>query len=249
MDKEPFLDINLLNIKDAEISQLNKFKKQNLNISEIMDSASLLKYNSLFKNFIENQFKNPTDDFIKLFLQPVYKGAKTQSVIEKFRPIVEKALTDYINELLTDKIQAALNTTVTSSNVSAPNIQTNEHWDILSEIKDVLKNTIDVNKISLKHTGSYTAVLYEKNVRKWICRISLSGTQKLLILPDINKNEIRMPISDISDLKNFSEQIIEVVQRYLHPVLLKEVLYTRWGNYEMPEPYKILLEKGPRKNL
>ena len=37
MDKEPFLDINLLNIKDAEISQLNKFKKQNLNISEIMD--------------------------------------------------------------------------------------------------------------------------------------------------------------------------------------------------------------------
>ena len=74
MDKEPFLDINLLNIKDAEISQLNKFKKQNLNISEIMDSASLLKYNSLFKNFIENQFKNPTDDFIKLFLQPVYKG-------------------------------------------------------------------------------------------------------------------------------------------------------------------------------
>ena len=66
---------------------------------------------------------------------------------------------------------------------------------------------------------------------------------------DINKNEIRMPISDISDLKNFSEQIIEVVQRYLHPVLLKEVLYTRWGNYEMPEPYKILLEKGPRKNL
>ena len=221
MDKEPFLDINLLNIKDAEISQLNKFKKQNLNISEIMDSASLLKYNSLFKNFIENQFKNPTDDFIKLFLQPVYKGAKTQSVIEKFRPIVEKALTDYINELLTDKIQAALNTTVTSSNVSAPNIQTNEHWDILSEIKDVLKNTIDVNKISLKHTGSYTAVLYEKNVRKWICRISLSGTQKLLILPDINKNEIRMPISDISDLKNFSEQIIEVVQRYLHPVFTR----------------------------
>ena len=88
--------------------RLNKFKKQNLNISEIMDSASLLKYNSLFKNFIENQFKNPTDDFIKLFLQPVYKGAKTQSVIEKFRPIVEKALTDYINELLTDKIQQLL---------------------------------------------------------------------------------------------------------------------------------------------
>lgn len=118
-----------------------------------------------------------------------------------------------------------------------------------SEIKDVLKNTIDVNKISLKHTGSYTAVLYEKNVRKWICRISLSGTQKLLILPDINKNEIRMPISDISDLKNFSEQIIELIRDIYIQFCSKKVLYTRWGNYEMPEPYKILLEKGPRKNL
>jgi len=57
MDKDPFLSINLLNLKDNEITQLSKFKKRNLNISEIMDSASLLKYNSLFKNYIKNQFE------------------------------------------------------------------------------------------------------------------------------------------------------------------------------------------------
>lgn len=249
MDKEPFLSINLLDIKDNEIAQLSKFKRQNLNISEIMDSASLLKYNSLFKSYIKSQFESPTDDFVKLFLQPVYKGAKTQSVIEKFRPIVEKALNDYINELLTDKIQTALNTTVVSSTAVVSDIQTDEHWDILSEIKNILKATIDVNKISLKHTGSYTAVLYERNVRKWICRLSLSGAQKLLILPDINKNEIRIPISDITDLNNFSGQITEVVQRYSNPVPSKEILYTLWGNYEMPEVYKIFLGKGPRKDL
>lgn len=249
MDKDPFLSINLLNLKDNEITQLSKFKKRNLNISEIMDSASLLKYNSLFKNYIKNQFESPTDDFVKLLLQPVYKGAKTQSVIEKFRPIVEKALNDYINELLTDKIQVALNTTVISPTAVVSDIQTEEHWDILSEIKNILKNTVDVSKISLKHTGSYTAVLYERNVRKWICRLSLSGAQKVLILPDRNKNEIRIPISDIIDLRNFSEQIVEVVQRYSDPVSPKEVLYTLWGNYEMPESYEIFLEKGPRKDL
>ena len=36
----------------------------------------------------------------------------------------------------------------------------------------------------------------EKNVRKWICRISLSGTQKLLILPDINKNEMEISLEN-----------------------------------------------------
>lgn len=248
MDKEAFYNINLLNIKDSDIDQLGKFKKQNLNISEIMDSASLLKYNSLFKEYIKNQFEKPTDDFVKLLLQPVYKGAKTQAVVEKFRPIVEKALNDYINEILTDKIQAALNTTVASSATTVSDIQTDAHWEILSEIKNIFKNVIDPNKISLKHTGSYTAVLYERNVRKWICRLSLSGTQKLLILPDANKNEVRIPISGINDLNNFSGQMIEVVQRYSNPSP-KEVLYTLWGKYEMPDPYKIFLGKGPRKDL
>ena len=42
MDKEPFLDINLLNIKDAEISQLNKFKKQNLNISDTFELVTVV---------------------------------------------------------------------------------------------------------------------------------------------------------------------------------------------------------------
>ena len=150
---------------------------------------------------------------------------------------------------MTDKIQVALNTTVINPTAVVSDIQTEEHWDILSEIKNILKNTIDVSKISLKHTGSYTAVLYERNVRKWICRLSLSGAQKVLILPDRNKNEIRIPISDIIDLRNFSEQIVEVVQRYSDPVSPKEVLYTLWGNYEMPESYEIFLEKGPRKDL
>ena len=86
MDREPFLEINLLNLKDTQVSQLSKFKRDSLNINEILDSASLLKYNTLFKNYINLQYQNPTDDFVKLFLQPVYKGAKTQTVIEKFLP-------------------------------------------------------------------------------------------------------------------------------------------------------------------
>ena len=105
MDKEPFLDINLLNIKEYQIQQLSKFQRSSLNVSEIMDSASLLKYNSLFKATIEKEFQNPTDEMVKLFLQPIYKGAKTQSVIEKFRPILKKAFNDYLTENLNEKLR------------------------------------------------------------------------------------------------------------------------------------------------
>lgn len=222
MDKDPFLYINLLDIKDNEINQLSKFQKQNLSVDEILDIASLLKYNSVFKNYIDKQFKNPTDEFVKLFLQPVYKGVKTQSVIEKFRPIVAKALNDYINELITNKFQSALDTP-SSTPETIDNIETGEHWNFLSEVKNVLKDTLDVSKLGLKHTTSYTAVLYEQNVRKWICRLTL-GTQKSLIIPDENKNEVRIPIGDISEISNYSNELIEIANRYINPPIVSQLV-------------------------
>ena len=260
MDKDPFLAVNLLNIKDAQIAQLSKFQKDTFNISDILDSASLLKYVNIFKDYIDQQFQEPADEFIKLLLQPVYKGVKTQNVIERFRPVVAKAMTEYLTEALNEKLQAALETTATTSTNDINALKTNEHWEILNIVKEILQNVIDVRKISLKYTSAYIAVLYEKNTRKWICRITLSSAQQNLIIPDGNKNEVRFAINDISDLYNYSEQIIESARRYLFvevpvekPVEKqeeqKEVLKTRWGNYEMPEHYQVCFTRGPRTDL
>ena len=256
MDKDPFLTVNLLNLKDAQIAQLSKFQKSNFSISDILDSASLLKYVNIFKDYIDRQFQEPADEFIKLLLQPVYKGVKTQNVIERFRPVVTKAMTEYLTETLNEKLQAALETTATTSANDINALKTNEHWEILNIVKEILQNVIDVRKISLKYTSAYIAVLYEKNTRKWICRITLSSAQQNLIIPDENKNELRFSINDISDLYNYSEQIIESARRYLFvevPVEKqeeqKEVLKTRWGNYEMPEHYQVCFTRGPRTDL
>lgn len=251
MDKEPFLEINLLNLKDSQIAQLAKFKKEELNIADILDSASLLKYNNLFKNYIEQQFQNPTDEMVKLFLQPIYKGAKTQTVIEKFRPILKKALHDYLNEMVNEKLQSAINSTSTSGILEPGSLTTEDEWSAFSLIKNLLKDTLDINKITYKCTESYTAILYDNNSRKWICRLILKSSQKMLILPDENKKEVRYPIPCVDEISTYTDQLIEVCNRYLHPApsVPKELLHTRWGTYEMPSPYSVDLTRGPRENL
>ena len=249
MDKDPFLEVNLLALKENQIMQLEKFKRDNMNVHDILNSASLLKYNTLFRNYIEQQYENPSDEFVKLFLQQVYKGTKTQSVIEKFRPILKKALNDHLNELLNEKLQFALANSTSNKDSTAPT--STEEWNAFTIIKNILKNTIDINKISSKYTESYTAILYENNSRKWICRLILTSTQKLLILPDENKKEIRYPLSGIDDIQNFSESIINVATRYIQSTASpkKALLYTKWGVYEMPSPYKINFTRGPRTDL
>lgn len=251
MDKEPFLEINLLNLKDSQISQLTKFKKESLDIADILNSASLLKYNNLFKNYIDQQFQNPTDEMVKLFLQPIYKGAKTQAVIERFRPILKKAFHDYMNENLNEKLQSAINSTNTIASLEPAPLTTEDEWGAYSLIKNLLKETLDTNKITYKCTESYTAILYDNNSRKWICRLMLKNTQKTLILPDENKKEKRYPISNIDEISNYANQLIGVCNRYLHPVCntSKELLHTKWGTYEMPSPYSVNLSRGPRNDL
>ena len=249
MDKDPFLEINLLALKENQITQLEKFKRENMNVHDILDSASLLKYNTLFRNYIEQQYQNPSDEFVKLFLQPVYKGTKTQSVIEKFRPILKKALDDHLNELLNEKIQFALTNSAPKKDSNTPT--STDEWNAFSMIKNILKDTIDINKVSSKYTESYIAILYENNSRKWICRLILASSQKTLILPDENKREIRYPLSSIDDLQMYSESIICAAIRYLPSAnpSKKDVLHTKWGIYEMPSPYRINFTRGPRTDL
>ena len=173
MDKNPFMEINLLNLNDSSINQIMKFQKNALDISDILDTASIMKYSMLFQKNIEQQLIQPSDDFVKFFLQPIYKEQKKQNIIEKSRPNLKKALNDYINETVNNKIKLALGSNGFSSPTAT--LTTDSEWEALSIIKEILKNTIDVNKITYKHTESYTAILIQNNTRKWICRFFFSS--------------------------------------------------------------------------
>ncbi len=250
MDKDPFMEFDLLNIADAQLEQIEKFHKKHLNVDDILNTASILKYSTLFKKYIDQQVNNPSSDFVKLFLQPFYKGAKTQSVIEKFKPILKNSLKEYINETVNSKIKFALDST--SAAPDEERIATDSEWEALSLIKDILKDTLDVKDICHKQTGSYLAILYKNNTRKWICRINLYSSQKTVILPDENKKEQKYPINAITDIRDYSSNIIAAAKRYLEPAQPDkntECLYTKWGTYVMPDPYKISLHRGPRNDL
>ena len=250
MDKEPFMEFDLLNLKDGQIEQIEKFHKNFLDVEDILNTASILKYNTLFKKYIEQQLNNPSGDFVKLFLQPFYKGTKTQAVIEKFKPILKNSLKEYINETVNNKIRFALDST--SAVPDEERIATDHEWEALTLIKDILKDTLNTEDINHKQTGSYLAILYKNNTRKWICRINLYSSQKTLILPDENKKEQKHPIDKINDIRDFATDIIVVTKRYLEPAPTEknpDCLYTKWGVYEMPEPYKISLQRGPRHDL
>lgn len=208
MDSDPFLSINILDIRENQVRELKKFCKSEFDIDSIFSTASELKYVHEFKNQFAEQVENPSDELTRLFLQGCYTGQKTQAVIEKFRPLLKKALNDYISETMNDKIKNALGgsggsvsvsekptaepvSTEKDADVSDSNeskiVTTEEELEAYFIIKNLLKDVVDLQDITYKDTESYINILYKKNTRKWICRLKLTDTVKTLIVPDEEK--------------------------------------------------------------
>ncbi len=233
MDDAPFLSVNILDIRDNQVAELKKFCKSEFDVDSIFSTASELKYVHEFKNAFMGQLDNPSDDFVKLFLQGCYTGQKTQNVIEKFRPLLKKALNDFISETMNDKIKTALGGSSGSLSAveqkkieelpeeaieekSPPNVvTTEEELEAYFIIKNMLCNVVPIKDITYKDTESYINILYKGNTRKWICRLRLTDKQKTLIIPDENKKETKYTMEDIYDIAQHKDELLAVLTRYI----------------------------------
>ena len=108
MDLVPFLEIDLLNLKDSSLNELKKFCKGNFDKEKIFSTAEELKYSSLIKKVLSQQLESPSEDFVRFIISDIYDGQKNQRVIEKFTPIVKKSFSGMINEIVNQKISSAL---------------------------------------------------------------------------------------------------------------------------------------------
>ena len=227
MDEKPFLEINVLDIKESQVSELKKFHKSSFSLSAILDAASELKYSNEFKTSLANELQNPSDDFVRLFLSSCYSGRLTTPVIEKFRPVLKKALNNYISELMSDKIKSALDNEDQKAGPVEPEanyekeitdepriVTTPEELEAYFVIKNLLKEDAPLSDIVYKDNERYMSILYKGSARNWICRLYF-GSKKTIALPDENKKEIRFTIESVYDIENYRVQLSAALKRYI----------------------------------
>lgn len=228
MDGSPFFEFNLFDIKETHVVELKKFCKSTFNLEQIVDAASDLKFSNAFKGIFSEQLVSPSDEFVRFFLTDIYPGMKTQNVLDRFRAVLKKSLNNYISELMNDKLKAALDsnseTAAADSVVAQPEVETaplnkvettEEELGAFYIIRNLLNDATPAENLTCKDTVSYFNVLYKGNTRKWICRLVFSPSQKILIIPDVDKNEMKYPLEDIYAIAKYKENLLEVLNRYL----------------------------------
>ena len=230
MDAKPFLEINILNLKDNQIKELKKFHKANFNVNKIVEDASVLKYSNEFETIFAKQLENPCDEFVKFFLSIAYDKQKTKKTIDNFRPILKKSLNNYINELMNKKIKSALESESSESSQTSKNIDveikeknknskiitTDEELEAYVIVKTLLSDIVNINDITYKDTERYFAITYKNKSNCWILRLYLNNPKnKYVCLNVLESDKSRLNINSIYDIKNVKKQLDEIVSRFI----------------------------------
>jgi hypothetical protein len=231
MDEKPFLELDLLNIDEYNIPEIQKLSKSNFNLDSVINTAEELKYINLIKKFIYSQFQSPDDDFVSYISSHVYDGRITQKIREQFTNLIKKALSQFLNDQVNDRLKSAINLSgenkqdeqgkesseTESNNEDTENDRrqiTQEELDGFNIIKAIAWSVIDICDLAQRNAKSYSAIFAFDNNRKPVCRFYFTRQQKYIGIFDTEKKEERLLISSMRDIFTYSDKIKFVCQFY-----------------------------------
>jgi hypothetical protein len=240
MDDRPFFTFDVMNYEERHVRELKRFTKSSFDLDEILETASELKYTAAITQIISDEFAEPSDEFVAFLGKQVYSGRMTQSARDQFRVIIQKALRRFLNEQVNERLQTALETyaeteeiegeiagvdvptlagegdyeTVVRRDPDRGTVTTVEEVEGFFAVKSILRDVIDLDRVTMRDTKSYCNVLLDDNNRKPICRLRFNRTQKHLGVFDEDRQEIRVAITEVSDIYEYADRIVATVKRY-----------------------------------
>ena len=226
MDIKPFLELDMLNIKEPLVEELKRFRKESFKTDEIVSAASELKYTKEIKRILGEELDSPSETFVKFFTKQVYSGMIRKTAREKFTGIVHHAFKEFINDEISDRLEKALKPDGENNGDTPPepeiDVEENDDGIVTTEeeiegfhiVRAILCETIDPERVVLKDWKHYCNVLFDGKATKQICRFYFNTKQKYVSFFDENKKEEKVPIDKLSEIYNYAEKLKATVGYY-----------------------------------
>ena len=242
MDDKPFLVFDLLDIDRTLVPEIQKFSKESFDIDSVVSAAEELKYIGGIRRIIAAEVKEPSEEWVRLFVNRIYEGRTTQKILDQFRPLVAKALNQYVGDQVNSRLKTALGDDAPDPNRStelaappapsagqpvvantpAPNAldsdveTTEEELEGFNIVRAIAVSEVGPERIHYRDGKTYFAVLLDNNNRKPIIRLHVNGKSvKFVTTFEAGKDGIRRDIASVVDLYTVAaEQIRQAIRQY-----------------------------------
>lgn len=214
MDAQPWLSIDLLSIKPAEIDALRRFRKADFSPSDISALAEEMVYYSAILAFVSAQLREPSDSFIRFVAGEIPAfGRVTAKVVERLTPILRKALQSAIVDQVARSLDRSADmtpepeppppakpqATKAANDAGSTNPPTEPKAGVVTTPEELEANRLIVTwiretnanaPIGYRDSKSYLTI-HQDNVRKWFVRLGLEEKPMWVALRHIKPDEAR----------------------------------------------------------
>ena len=192
MDEKPFAEINLLNLRQAPLSQLKHVTKHRFNLDELLSIAEELKYIKGVKDEIRKELTAPSDWLVKEMAQRVHSARRIRAkILDSFRLIVAEAIQSYIADRINETLDKAIKTVeinehdhqsdeqnATESKNSNDIVTTQEEMEALYIARAICANLVDSDRIIEKDTKNYCNITLDGEPRQSFLRLHFNFVRK-----------------------------------------------------------------------
>ena len=219
LDKEPFFTFNLFEYKENQLETLSEFCKENFDLEKAYSNAGDLKYIRQFEEVIENEYRNPSDDFVRYLLDKseIYDGVKTAKVIEKHRKTTVEAFNLFMSKVMKTSLDFSLTSKQDEKENKNQVVTTLEELEGYAIVKSILNGNIDLNRVTYRDNASYCNVLLDDNIRKTLCRLYFNRSQKYIAFLEGTKEQ-KYPIENVNEIYKFGDtlkaKVVEIDKEY-----------------------------------
>lgn len=234
MDSKPFMEFNMLDVQENLVPELKRLTKQSFNLDEIISVAGDLKYTGEIKRLCAEQFQNPSEDFVAFFARQAYPGkVLTRSVREQFTAITKRALAEFLNDTINDRLRSAMaQATPSASAAPQPGVPSDtagepaaapsgrsperreEELDGFYIVRAILSQTIDPKRVTRRDSANHLNILLDDTNRKPICRLGFEKAPKYVAFMNEQRQEERVPIQVATDIFQHADRIKAAVASY-----------------------------------
>lgn len=233
MDAKYFFEFNILEIREQDLEELKKFTQAAYDLNGILTTASDLKYSREIQRIMADQLQKPSEDFVRFFTSQVYDGRITPAIREQFTQITQRALKQFINDQINERLKSALGNelqlTPAEQQITAPLpteesgkaqeqlsvVTTADEMQAYYVVKAVLYGTVEAKRVVMRDVQSYCGVLLDDNNRKPICRIYFNSSQKAIgLFNNDQRKEMKIAIRDIDEIYEHADKLRATVGLY-----------------------------------
>jgi hypothetical protein len=220
------------------VPEIQKFSKESFDIDSVVNAAEELKYIGGIRRIIAAEVKEPSEEWVRFFVNRIYEGRTTQRILDQFRPLVAKALNQYIGDQVNSRLKTALGDDAPDPNRStetvprppqppigaaaiaetpteppgvadADVVTTDEELEGFNIVRAIAVSEVAPERIHYRDSKSYFAILLDNNNRKPIIRLNLNGKSvKYVTTFEKGKDGVRRDIRSVVDIYTVASEEI-----------------------------------------